>query len=69
VLAKVERDRLMDGYDGLYPVYGFGQNRGYCTPDHLRALAEYGPCPIHRRSFAPVRAFLDGRQLPLDEAS
>ncbi len=68
VLAKVERDRLMDRYDGSYPVYGFAQNRGYCTPDHLRALAEYGPCPIHRRSFAPVRAFLDGRQLPLDEA-
>ena len=67
IMAKVERDRLMDGYDDTYPAYGFGHNRGYCTPDHKRALAEHGPCPIHRRSFAPVRAFLEGRQLSLDE--
>ncbi len=59
VLAKVERDRLMDEYHGSYPVYGFSRNRGYCTPEHLRALAEHGPCPIHRRSFAPVRARLE----------
>ena len=63
IVAKVERDRLMDEYDRTYPVYGFAHNRGYCTPDHLRALAEHGPCPIHRRSFAPVRAHLD-RQRP-----
>lgn len=65
VIAKVERDLLMDGYDGRYSQYGFGHNRGYCTPDHLRALDEHGPCAIHRRSFAPVRAWLEGRQLPL----
>jgi ribonuclease HII len=59
VLAKVERDRLMDEYDGSYPAYGFGHNRGYCTADHLQALAEHGPCPIHRRSFAPVRAHIE----------
>lgn len=59
IVAKVERDRLMDEYDGTYPVYGFAHNRGYCTRDHLRALGEHGPCPIHRRSFAPVRARLE----------
>lgn len=59
IVAKVERDRLMDEYDAAYPQYGFARNRGYCTPDHLRALAEHGPCPIHRRSFAPVRAYLE----------
>jgi len=62
IIAKVERDRLMDGYDESYPEYGFAHNRGYCTPDHKRALLEHGPCPIHRRSFAPVRSFLEGRQ-------
>lgn len=62
IIAKVERDRLMDEYDQTYPVYGFARNRGYCTPAHLRALAQHGPCPIHRRSFAPVRAYLDRRQ-------
>ena len=66
IIAKVERDRLMDGYHESYPQYGFEHNRGYCTPDHKRALSEYGPCPIHRRSFAPVRAYLEGRQAPLD---
>jgi len=59
VLAKVERDRLMDEYDALYPAYGFGHNRGYCTADHQRALEQLGPCAIHRRSFAPVRAWLE----------
>ena len=69
ILAKVERDRLMDGYHTIYPVYGFSHNRGYCTKDHKLALAEHGPCPIHRRSFAPVRAYIEGRQLPLGETS
>jgi ribonuclease HII len=62
VLAKVERDRLMDEYDGSYPLYGFSHNRGYCTAGHLRALSEHGPSPIHRRSFAPVRALLERQQ-------
>jgi ribonuclease HII len=56
----------MDGYHQTYPVYGFAHNRGYCTKDHKLALAEHGPCPIHRRSFAPVRDFLAGRQLPFE---
>lgn len=55
VLAKVTRDRLMQRYDRLYPGYGFAQHKGYGTPQHLAALARLGPCPIHRRSFAPVR--------------
>ena len=61
VLAKVERDRLMDEYDAVYPDYGFGHNRGYCTAGHQRALERLGPCAIHRRSFAPVRAWLEQR--------
>lgn len=59
IVAKVERDGLMDDYDRTYPGYGFAQHRGYCTVDHLRMLSERGPCPIHRRSFAPVRAYLE----------
>ena len=62
ILAKVDRDQIMETYDAEYPQYGFGHNRGYCTKDHLRALTHYGPCPIHRRSFAPVRSYLEGRQ-------
>ncbi|MBU6402079.1 MAG: ribonuclease HII [Verrucomicrobia bacterium] len=55
VLAKVNRDRLMHAYDREFPAYGFARHKGYATPQHLAALAEHGPCPIHRRSFAPVR--------------
>ena len=54
IIAKVTRDRMMDGYDETYPQYGFSQNKGYPTPDHLSALKCFGPCEIHRRSFAPV---------------
>ena len=64
VLAKVARDRRMDRYHALYPAYGFDRNRGYPTPDHLRALEQFGPTPLHRRSFAPVRRLLEGT-LPL----
>jgi ribonuclease HII len=67
IIAKVERDRLMDEYHQQFPLYGFDHNRGYCTPPHKRALDEHGPCPIHRRSFAPVRAYLEGKQLTLNE--
>lgn len=62
ILAKVERDRIMSEYDEQYPDYGFSHNQGYCTKDHMQALNEHGPCPIHRRSFAPVRDYLAGRQ-------
>jgi ribonuclease HII len=56
VVAKVTRDRLMEEYDRVYPGYGFAEHKGYGTPRHLATLAERGPCPIHRRSFAPLKA-------------
>ena len=51
IVAKVERDRYMEELDEKYPVYGFARNKGYGTAEHVRALKEYGPCPVHRRSF------------------
>ncbi|HLH71248.1 MAG TPA: ribonuclease HII [Candidatus Dormibacteraeota bacterium] len=61
VIAKVHRDRLMVEYDRQYPGYGFAVHKGYGTAAHLRALAELGPAPIHRRSWAPVRALAAAR--------
>jgi ribonuclease HII len=55
VLAKVYRDRLMLSMHLLYPEYGFDRHKGYPTAYHLDRLQALGPCPIHRRSFAPVR--------------
>ncbi|MCX8071752.1 MAG: ribonuclease HII [Candidatus Binatia bacterium] len=55
IVAKVKRDAIMRQWHETYPQYGFARNMGYGTPEHLRALAQYGPCPLHRRSFAPVR--------------
>ena len=55
VLAKVYRDRLMMSMHDLYPGYGFDRHKGYPTAHHLERLKTLGPCPIHRRSFAPVR--------------
>ncbi|MGD0252589.1 MAG: ribonuclease HII [Verrucomicrobiota bacterium] len=55
VLAKVTRDRLMLEFDRQWPVYGFAGHKGYGTTQHLAALAAHGPCPIHRRSFAPLK--------------
>lgn len=55
IVAKVRRDAIMREWHELYPQYGFARNMGYGTAEHLRALASYGPCPVHRRSFAPVR--------------
>jgi ribonuclease HII len=55
IVAKVTRDHLMRELDALYPHYGFRDNMGYGTPQHLAALARHGPSPVHRRSFAPVR--------------
>ena len=51
VIAKVTRDRMMVEYDSIYPGYGFAKHKGYGTADHIAALKELGPCPIHRRSF------------------
>ena len=51
IVAKVTRDHLMMEYDALYPQYGFASNKGYGSATHMQALREFGPCPIHRRSF------------------
>ena len=54
IVAKVYRDSLMIKFDAVYPGYGFDRHKGYGTKDHVCALNHLGPCPIHRRSFAPV---------------
>jgi ribonuclease HII len=56
ILAKVSRDRHMRELHARWPEYGFDEHKGYSTPAHLAALRRHGPCPQHRRSFAPVRA-------------
>lgn len=55
ILAKVYRDRLMLSMHDIYPAYGFDRHKGYPTAHHLACLKTLGPCPIHRKSFAPVR--------------
>jgi ribonuclease HII len=55
VIAKVARDRAMAEFAVLYPAYGLENHKGYGTPEHARALTLHGPCPIHRRTFKPVR--------------
>ena len=54
ILAKVTRDRIMEDLDREFPQYGFARHRGYATAEHLDRLRTYGPCPHHRRGFAPV---------------
>jgi ribonuclease HII len=54
IVAKVTRDRIMLELDKQFPEYGFARHKGYATPDHLAALDRFGPCPVHRRSFAGV---------------
>ena len=51
IVAKVTRDRMMEEFDKNYPQYGFAKHKGYGTAAHIAALKQYGPCPIHRRSF------------------
>jgi ribonuclease HII len=60
ILAKTARDRLMIEADALYPGYGFASHKGYNAPIHAEALRRLGPCPIHRMSWAPVKAVLSG---------
>jgi ribonuclease HII len=60
ILAKTARDAMMRTFDAQHPGYGFAQHMGYGTPDHLECLRRLGPCPLHRRSFAPVRSLLGG---------
>ncbi len=63
ILAKVTRDAIMERWHREYPQYGFDRNKGYPTPEHLACLKEFGPCPIHRKTFAPVRDALEPRLL------
>jgi ribonuclease HII len=63
ILAKVDRDRLLVAMEDEYPGYGFAAHKGYGTRVHLEALTRLGPCPAHRRSFAPVRAAADQGRL------
>lgn len=61
IIAKVSRDRMMAVADSTWPQYGFAGHVGYPTPTHRKALEEYGPSPIHRRSFGTVRRLLEAR--------
>lgn len=63
ILAKVCRDNEMCQYDPLYPEYGFSAHKGYGTKQHRAALERHGPCPIHRRSFEPVKSMLLDKSL------
>jgi ribonuclease HII len=58
IIAKCFRDLIMEGCELEYPGYGFARHKGYGTREHQRALEKLGPCPIHRKSYAPVRALL-----------
>lgn len=58
IIAKVARDRMMSEFDEQYPQYGFKKNKGYGTAEHLAALKRFGPTPIHRKTFAPIKNFI-----------
>ena len=55
IVAKVTRDGIMRRYDEKYPLYGFSKHKGYGTRFHFEAIERYGPCPLHRKSFAPIK--------------
>ena len=55
ILAKVYRDRIMEEAHKVYPQYGFRDHKGYGSKDHLEAIQKYGPCPLHRKSFSPLK--------------
>lgn len=57
IIAKVVRDRIMKDLDAEFPEYGFKRHKGYGTPEHLQAIKLYGPCAIHRQSFAPIKSW------------
>lgn len=59
ILAKTHRDALMVAWDREYPGYGFAQHKGYGTAEHLAALQKLGPCPLHRRTYAPVKRVVE----------
>ena len=63
IVAKVYRDQCMRAWDEVFPEYGLASHKGYCTPEHVEAIARLGPTPLHRLSFEPVRAH---SRFPLD---
>jgi ribonuclease HII len=74
ILAKVQRDACMRAWDTVFPEYGLAAHKGYATPEHCRALERFGPTPLHRLSFEPVRAqsrfpLASGGQLDLFDAA
>lgn len=69
IIAKVTRDRIMKEMHEQWPQYGFKTNKGYSTEFHLEALDKWGPCPIHRKSFAPVMGIFNPTQPVLVELS
>ncbi|KAL4436728.1 hypothetical protein ABPG75_003867 [Micractinium tetrahymenae] len=64
VIAKVTRDRLMEAYHQTWPQYNFAGHKGYCVPEHVEAIRRHGPCPVHRRTFAPIKTWF-----PLEPAA
>lgn len=67
IVAKVVRDKMMTHYADEYPVYGFEKHFGYATKQHLRSLHEYGVCPIHRKTFSPVKEIASQKCLEFTE--
>jgi len=63
ILAKVARDEAMLKYHDLYPQYGFDGHKGYLTPPHFAALKKFGPCPVHRKGYAPIRALIQAGEI------
>lgn len=66
IIAKITRDRIMEALDVKYPKYGFKQHKGYATDQHMHAIQKHGPCPIHRRSFDPVKSMLNQRPVQME---
>ncbi len=62
IVAKVTRDQVMQAVDLRFPQYGFAGHKGYPTQAHREAVARYGPCPVHRRSFQPIKAFYETQE-------
>jgi ribonuclease HII len=65
IIAKVTRDQLMQAFHEKWPQYGFFSHKGYATEEHILAILKYGPCPIHRMSFEPLKS-LSQRETQLD---
>lgn len=63
ILAKVTRDRMMVEFDLKWPDYGFKKHKGYATEEHLEAIRKLGPCPIHRKSFNPIKSLYASQQI------